>query len=254
MDTAFLQQSLLVQHFRMFYQELVRLKGHALSTTLLKNSKPSEKNLCRYIFNKLVELLSENRNAAVGQGDKATTALYDEALYIMVALADEAFLTLRWPGNQAWTEHLLEVHFFNTHRAGEHFFEKLDAFLSQNNKVHKDLGVLYLWCLGLNFLGKHDAPESVSSLETYKKRLFSLIYHGSTNAVAAEEPTLLSPEAYKHILRGSRPSHLPSLQFWYRCLYGTFGFMLLFSSFLWYHDMTEIRTILNMTEVMEVSL
>ena len=253
MDTLFLQKSLVLKHFRMFYQELVRLKGHALSSALLTDASTQEQNACRHIFNKLVELLSNNKASATKQHDKAISSYYDEALYIMVALADEVFLNLRWTGKNAWQDHLLEVHFFNTHRAGEHFFIKLDMLLSQNNAAHKDLAVLYLWALGLNFVGKFDAPKNKPLLEQYKKQLCALVHHGSKDALTVEDgPALLSPGAYKHILRGSRPSHLPSLQFWYRCLYGTIGFMLIVSSLIWHYDLAEIRDILQITHTVEV--
>ena len=234
--------------------ELVRLKGHALSSSLLSDASAQEQNACRHIFNKLVELLTENKARATKHGGSAVASYYDEALYIMVALADEVFLNLRWTGKHAWQDHLLEVHFFNTHKAGEYLFEKLDKFLEQNNTVHKDLAVLYLWALGLNFVGKHDSTQNTSILKQYKKQLCSLIHHGSKDALTVDNgPALLSPEAYKHILQGSLPSHLPSLQFWYRCLYGVIGCMLVASSLLWRYDLAEIRNIINVTRIIEVS-
>ena len=253
MDKNFLQQSLLVQHFRVFYQELVRLKGYALSSSLLSQKKKEDPNAAQYIFNRLVELLSQNRKAALEHQNKAASAYYDDALYIMAALADEIFLRLTWSGKQAWNEHLLEVHFFNTHKAGDHLFEKLDTFLKANNATAKDLATLYLWALGLNFLGKYDAPEHAPSLEQYKKNLYALIYHGSSKAIAPAEVSLVSPSAYKNIISGARPSHLPSIQFWFRCLYAAIGGMLLISSALWRYDMSEIRSILNATHVVKVA-
>jgi len=252
METDFVQQSLLIQHFRSFYQELVRLKGHALSSSLLTESDVSEKSLARYIFNRLVELLSDNRTIALQDASPATQAYYNEALYIMVALADEVFLYLQWPGQQVWYENLLEVYFFNTHKAGESFYKKLDLFLSKNNKAHQDLAVLYLWALGLGFFGQYDQQHDDSAVELYKKRLFALIRYGSAETLAPESLELLSPCAYKHILRGSKPSYQPSMRFWYKCLYGAIGGMFLISTIIWQHDIQEIREVLNITNVVEV--
>lgn len=254
MDALFFQKSLVIKHFRMFYQELVRLKGHALSSALLNDTQSQEQNACRYIFNRLVELLEENKALITKHNEKTVNSYYDEALYIMVALADEVFLNLRWTGRKAWQDHLLEVHFFNTHKAGEYFFTKLDALLVQDTAAHKDLAVLYLWALGLNFVGRHDTPKSTSTLERYKKQLFALVYHGSKSALSVDEDTaLLSPGAYKHILQGSQPSHQPSLQFWYRILYGVIGLMLVVSSVIWRYDLAEIRDIINVTRVVEAT-
>ncbi len=152
MQKVHFHESLIIAHFRLFYEEVVRLKGKALSATLLKQDE-KERSVSRYIFNRLVEILSHHQHEATAQEGEAARAYYDEALYVMVALADEVFLSLPWTGKEAWREHLLEVHFFNTHKAGEFFFEKLEKFLSADSAAHKDLGVLYLWSLGLGFQG-----------------------------------------------------------------------------------------------------
>lgn len=243
------QKSLLIQHFRAFYEEVVCLKGRALSATLL-NAEKEERNIARYIFNRLVELMTRQRKQVVAQESEGAQAYYDEALYIMVALADEVFLSLPWSGRDIWREHLLEVHFFNTHQAGQKFFDRLDGFLAQNTVTHKDLGVLYLWALGLNFKGVYRGKEE-EVIARYKKFLYSLVLHGSKDALVGQTDSVLCEQAYRYTLRGTLPSHIPSLRFWYKCLYGTIGVFFLMSLIIWRMDVQSLITLLQSSPVVQ---
>ncbi|HEY7116735.1 MAG TPA: DotU family type IV/VI secretion system protein, partial [Tepidisphaeraceae bacterium] len=45
------------------------------------------------------------------------------------ALADEIFLNTEWEGRSYWVSNLLETKIYQTHAAGELFFQKLERLL-----------------------------------------------------------------------------------------------------------------------------
>ncbi len=238
------QSSLLIKHFCAFYTEVVRLKGYALTVSLLKEDDSDVKSVVESIGNKIAEILQTNFESATKGQSQSVMAYYSEALFIMVVLADETFLTLKWPGRESWRENLLEVKFFNTHHAGEHFFQKLKDFLGKAESVHKDIAVLYLWALGLGF---SDGVwlEQEQEIQELKKKLYALVKEGNADAPVVWGDTLVCPQVYDNTMQGSRASSVPSIQAWYKMLYITVGVGLILSSVVWFWDTAAISKLLN---------
>ena len=90
------------------------------------------------------------RKAAVPEKDAQDIA------YALVALMDEVALRGPEPLRGYWINHTLQMHFFHENVAGEGFFVRLDALLSDGSR----LAVLrvYHLCLLFGFQGKYGFP------------------------------------------------------------------------------------------------
>ena len=157
-----INKSLIIQHFKDFYQELVLLKAKALSgdliakeTTDRKNlfgqndDNPVGKSLAKEILDHMYGFLLNQYDYVERHGGGFAVRYYREVQYIMVALTDEVFLNLDWIGKQEWEDNLLESRIFNTQVAGERFFENVDNFLEVRDAANSDVGVLYIIAIRL---------------------------------------------------------------------------------------------------------
>ena len=90
------------------------------------------------------------RRAGIPEKDIQDTA------YALVALMDEVALRGPEPLRGYWINHTLQMHFFHENVAGEGFFVRLDALLSDGSR----LAVLrvYHLCLLFGFQGKYGFP------------------------------------------------------------------------------------------------
>jgi len=102
--------------------------------------------LTRLVWQNLITLFRRNAvqimRAAGNPSDN-----YFEAQYVMAAFADEIFIHLDWEGKRAWTSNLLETALFQTHVAGEAFFDKLDQLLRERDPAQKSLAGVYFAAL-----------------------------------------------------------------------------------------------------------
>jgi type VI secretion system protein ImpK len=160
----------------------------------------------------LAVLESQSRDSGEGGGG-AYPQVIDEARYAMAALADEVFLNADWEGRRPWKGHLLEAHLYESRRAGEAIFERIDELLDHPDPARNDLAYIYLMLLGLGFQGKYrDHPNGASVLAAYGRRLFVFL--------AQREPELqetthhLFPEAYERFPGGRTGVRLPHLRPW----------------------------------------
>lgn len=77
---------------------------------------------------------------------------FDLALFGVCAWIDETILCSSWAeGKMIWKNQLLQQEYFKTHRAGEEFYEKLDALTANDSEVAE----VYYYCLALGFLGRY---------------------------------------------------------------------------------------------------
>ncbi|MGK4008196.1 DotU/TssL family secretion system protein [Sorangium sp. So ce1036] len=136
--------------------------------------------------------------------------LYEEAQYVMTAMADEVLLQAEWDGRHAWAERPLEAHVFHTCNSGESIFHKLEDVLDERDPAPSALLLVYLAALALGFqgkfraLGQHDAPEE------YRQRL--ALHLQRVDPALSRALTQLCPQAHAHTAGGSPRSRLPSLR------------------------------------------
>ncbi|HUU46318.1 MAG TPA: type IVB secretion system protein IcmH/DotU [Acidobacteriota bacterium] len=76
------------------------------------------------------------------------------ARFALTAFIDEAINRSDWPGRAAWSNRPLSLEYFNTNRAGDEFFDRLEA-LRARPEAHGDLLEVYHTCLALGFEGKY---------------------------------------------------------------------------------------------------
>ncbi len=104
-------------------------------------SEPSteQTRLTLLVWQNLIALFRRNAVQILRAAGKPTDN-YFEAQYVMAAFADDVFIHLDWEGRRAWTSNLLEATLFQSHVAGEMFFEKLDRLLRDRDPADKSSG------------------------------------------------------------------------------------------------------------------
>jgi len=123
-----------------------------------------------------------------------------ELKYILVALSDEIFLNLEWPGKDFWKFNLMENKFFKTQSAGESIFQRIDTILSRNNFLSINSAKIYLKLLALGFQGKYRDSQFHQKLSEYKKKLYIFLTHRNDFTT---DKSLLFPDGYKFVITGT---------------------------------------------------
>jgi type VI secretion system protein ImpK len=241
-----INKSLIIQHFKDFYQELVILKAKALSGDLISKSSVDQKvtgvqnmdenlmgkSMAREILDRMQGFLLNQYDYVERHGGGFAVKYYREVQYIMVALTDEVFLNLDWIGKSEWEDNLLESRIFNTQVAGERLFENIDHFLEVRDAANSDVGVLYIIVLGLGFKGKYKDLNDHGIIQEYRKKLYARVMHDTPYLL--EETHLLFPQAYQSTIDERSAIKMPNLRAWYMALGYIFGVFLLVSSALWF--------------------
>ncbi len=235
----------LASQFRDFYSEVLRLKfqlgqGDWLFISERKDD-PGGEIPPNAIWQQLLTLLERQALAAQRAGGHLAADIYSQAQYVMAALADEIFLNLQWPGQETWRSNLLESKLFQSHSAGESFFERLDLLLKDKDPIFIDLARIYLNALALGFQGKHrDDLNGTVELANYRRRLLTFI--NQREPVLLEGKERLAPQAYTSILDQGRNQQLPYLKRWI-LVFGLLMLLWIGGSYPLWHDLTtEMRS------------
>ncbi len=133
--------------------------------------------------------------------------LFEEARYVMIAMADEVFLHLDWTGKSPWADKPLEAIVFQTRDSGERFFNRIDDALVGRVPASSQLLTVYLTALALGFRGRY-APLGTGEPETYRSRLADFLARTDPDVVRGEE---LCPQAHEFTAADSPQKRLPSL-------------------------------------------
>lgn len=240
------RNSFIVESFEEFYYEVLKHKEYVLSNPWKKNTGDSESSpnaTAEFILSKLQAYLEEQSMKAGYGGDSFAQNFYQEAQFIMVALADEVFLNLNWPGKAYWESNILEQRFYGTHSAGQTFFDKLDLLIANRDPVKVELAVIFLNALGLGFQGKYRHIKDGQILENYRKALFTFINRRAPYLF--DKKIHLFPDTYSHTLEGREPKELPNLRNWYFIFLGIGLTYLLASYIIWYSATSDIMDAAN---------
>jgi len=229
--TLRLAHSQLLGQFQEFYAEVIRLKRAAQLRTALAGSE-------REIWQRLVSLLERQAIDAERFG-RAHASLYEQAQYVMAVLGDEIFVHLDWQGQEMWRANLLESRLFQTHEAGERFFDRLEELLRERDSVYVELAAVYLMALALGFRGRFFGVDDGGRLERYRRELFAFI-SGRDSDIASETRRLF-PELQLHRLEEQRVHRLPDPRRWYLAVGGAVVAFLLIAHLLWYLSTSGIR-------------
>jgi type VI secretion system protein ImpK len=252
-----ISKSLIIQHFKDFYQEIVLLKAKALTGDLIakedgrqKTAGPQNvdenligKSLAREILDRMYGFLLNQYDYVERHGGGFAVRYYREVQYIMVALTDEVFLNLDWIGKTEWEDNLLESRIFNTQVAGERFFENIDHFLEVRDAANSDVGVLYIISIGLGFKGKYRGLDDHGILQEYRKKLYARVMHDTPYLL--EETHLLFPQAYQNTIDQRSSIKMPNVRGWYMALAGVAIVFVLASGIVWVAATSSIEGPLN---------
>lgn len=257
--------SFLIQNFHAFFNLLLRQKEFALRAnegkdplTLEQQTEEEMENpLVNTIQRRLSLLLEEQAIHSTVQAGEFAISSYQDALYAMVAFADEIFLNIPWIGQKHWENNLLESRFFQTQIAGERLFQKIEDLISTNDPMRADLAVIYLLILGLGFKGKfRDEDANLDQLALYRQQLYRMVNrHPSTLYDPGREH--LIQDCYEHVLDSTINKGLPEIRMWLLTFVGILGVYLFASTILWYKlvkDMdSSIGNILHQAQAMGLS-
>ena len=273
MNLSNINQSFIIENFKFFYEQVVLCKAAALSGKSIKiqTNEIEENNLntedflgeealgssvegAKSICEHLEIILSEQRIRVQKSGGDYVSRYYSEAEYIMTALADEIFLNLEWSGRNQWENNLLETKLFGSHVAGEKFFSNLDLYLKNRDVSARDIGVLYLWALGLGFQGKYKGGD-VSVLQDYKDKLYEFLFFKNPKNINLQQETFFK-EAYNYTINVQEVKKLPSLRYYNMTILGIMVGYFVFSTGLWLsavHPISkEIKEIIEMRDTTKI--
>lgn len=242
-------QSFLILNFQEFFNLLLRQKEVALRAsdannplTLEHQEEPSDHPLVNTIQRRLSLLLEEQALQSTTQAGEFATSHYQDALYAMVAFADEVFLNLPWIGQKQWEDNLLESRFFQTQIAGELLFERIEELVASNDPMRADLGIIYLLILGLGFKGKfRGEEEGQDKLVLYRQQLYVLVNRRPSSLYEPGRDHLIQ-DCYEHVLDAPLRKGLPEIRLWLIAFASILGIYLFASTILWYklvRDMDE---------------
>jgi type VI secretion system protein ImpK len=170
--------------------------------------------------------------------------LFEETRYVMIAMADEVFLSMEWPGKGDWANKPLEAIVFQTRDAGERFFRRIDDTLAGRAAASSQMLTVYITALALGFRGKF-AALGTNEPETFRKRLSEYIARIDPDLVRAEE---LCPQAHENTLDKETEKRLPSFS------RGVLPFLLVILAWvvvgeiLWFYRTAEIDDVLDRIE------
>jgi type VI secretion system protein ImpK len=228
----------LIDAFREVHAEVVR------NARALAAPEPPDHEAVRQ---RLLAVLTRQANDARDRLADHELTEFEEAQYVMVAMADELLLHLDWPGRDEWARRPLEAEaHFGTHVAGERVFNRLEEVLAGRASASGELLVVYLALLSFGFRGRYRFDPTSTEPARFRRELMKHLRRIEPRMVAPSGE--LCPEALENVrdkeprrgLTGLREGMIP--------LVAVAFAMLLIGHALWYYRTTEVRGKLDRIE------
>jgi type VI secretion system protein ImpK len=168
-----------------------------LPLTFLKHFQMQPSGDLVTVRNNIDELLAGSLREATEAG--ISGADIQNALFAVVAWADEVLLAAPWSGAGEWVRHLLQRRHFNITKAGDLFFQRLESLGDDEIQVRE----VYFYCLCLGFAGRYGYDRNSKALADIRQTNLNLMLHGmkaQTNGggIAAETEKMMFPDVYAH--------------------------------------------------------
>ena len=176
-----------------------------------REPSPEQSKLALLVWQSLIALFRRNAVQILRVAGKPTDN-YFEAQYVMAAFADDVFIHLDWEGKRAWTSNLLEAALFQSHIAGEMFFDKLDRLLRDRDPADKSLAAVYLSALSLGFRGKYHGLNDHGKLRRYRQELFAFVFRQPQDL--KNDSKIAFPDTYIKNLREEKKKKLTNPRVW----------------------------------------
>ena len=176
-------------------------------------SPPSaeQSKLSLLVWQNLISLFRRNAVQVMRATGKPTDN-YFEAQYVMAAFADDIFIHLDWEGKRAWTSNLIESTLFQSHVAGELFFDKLDRLLRDRDPADRSLAAIYLSAISLGFRGKYHGLNDHGKLRRYRHELFTFVFRQPPDLTG--DAKIAFPDSYVSNLRKEKRRKLTNPRVW----------------------------------------
>jgi type VI secretion system protein ImpK len=229
----------LLECFHEFYAEVVRLK---------RAVGGEEPPTLEEVKSSLVGLFQ--RQLAVRSGlAEHEKPIFKRAQYVMVAMADEAFVLLKWSGSARWAQRPLEAEEpFGSHNAGEQIFQRLDLIILGKVNEPVELLSVYLAALALDFQGKYrNSTSGANEPARYRRELAQKLEKVDYRAVRPVSDELC-PEAYNATLASAPRRGLPTLRVALLVLLIVVLCWLFVGLALWYYQTLELSEQINRIE------
>ncbi len=232
------ETTFVVRFFEEFYEKVCHFKSQVLKGNLVVPEGAEVSNptvSAETILDQLKNLLHKQSLEAPRHGGEYAVAYYRETQYVMAALADEIFLHMTWEGRKYWEDHLLESQIFESHNAGDIFFQRLENFLRERDPMRADVGYVYLMALGLGFRGKYHGVDDQGRITSYKEQLYRFIYHAEPELFEGDGK--ICKKAYENVQEKIEGKQFHDFRPWF-LIFGGILLGLLFYSFSIWHDLS----------------
>lgn len=177
------QAPFVLAKFRMFYNEVIRdkhqksdvISGFATAIVSAAAADMADPEFAAQLLSKRLSEMLELQAAESNWTGGDAVKYYPDAQYAMVALADETFATVEWPGRRAWHKHMLEPRMYGTRGASVEFFHRVDRLLVRapdTSQGARDLARVYLLVIASGFRGMFREPALTRPLAEYRRRLY----------------------------------------------------------------------------------
>lgn len=255
--------SSVIHGFQIFYYDLLRQKEKVLSLYFLnedskdppssKETDESETTTERQnevegaivsVQKKLIEIINKATDTMLFRS-RLTSKMIEEAKYIMVVLADEIFINLKWEGAKFWRFSLLEKQIFHSEVAGDKFFSMLDEIIENITSSSDELAFVYLMALSLGFKGKYRGTENSSDrLGWYKEKLYSKLHNKPSRLFFPGRGKLIE-SCYDYTYTDDNKAFLPDIKFWTWCVIAVISIYIVVSFFVWYSITNDVSDVLQ---------
>lgn len=233
--------SFVIRDFEDFYLQLLKYKSMIARTPATQDE--FDAIAPQAISDALKTTLERMAIDSSQKGGEYAASYFQEAMFIMGALADEFFLNLTWEGRQYWEDHLLESRLFGTHDAGDIFFKNLDNFLSARDPMRHDLAEVYLLALGLGFQGKYRNAEDGGKLKGYRHQLYIFIHHHEPRFYKNGER--LFPDVYNFTLEEDQIRYLQDVKRWMIIFFILFTVLFTLSIGVWKETTSQLHNVID---------
>ena len=233
------------EKFQQFHAELVRLQERLREGSgAFDFDTPADARLsASAAWRRILNVLERQEQDAVRQGGDLGLEIYKRAQYAMAALADEIFLTMDWPGRDAWRQNLVEAKLFGTHRAGEDMFERIDELLRDRDSGQNEIARIYLSVLALGFQGKYRGrADAEQEIEVIRRRLYRFIFGRDPRVVRGREA--IAPQTYMGTIERPRVE-LPYLKPWIWAIVLVTLVWLTGQHLIWQHTVSQIAPLVD---------
>lgn len=243
-------KSVLIESFEAFFMLLVSKKAQIENGVFFSlnestsSDESNQKNLITAAFqNQLYQFIKEKDSKIASENGKIAAAQFQEIAYIMVALADEIFLSLDWDGKAYWRQNSLERKLFGTNQSGEKLLINLNTFLKERNAQDNELGLIYLYTISLGFKGKLRYEQDLNFyVQALKERIFYTIYNRSTNMFKEHKKLFDQGEENIAVDKFLQENPMKNL---IKLFIGTSGAYLFASQLIWHFETYKIWNMIH---------